>query len=259
MTQEAKPAGGGTQSLDSALVLLTALAAHPGAVALSDLARETGMPVSKVHRYLASFSAAGLVRQVAKSGKYDLGPGAMSLGLAALARHDFVNRTADGLPDLVAETGLTALLSVWGSFGATVVRWERGPGYMVTALGLGSTLPLLTSASGRVFLAWAPARVTAEVLEQELSRPVAAGIAVPALRQDLRRAGFAAVQGDLIPGLAAIAAPVLDWQGEAQAAVTLVGTDQALTDPAGPALAALRAFCSAQSVAGRDGRSAPAR
>ena len=104
-----KPAAsGGTQSLDSALVLLRTLAEHPGSVALSDLARETGMPVSKVHRYLASFTAAGLVRQVAKSGKYDLGAAAMTLGLAALARHDFVNQTADGLPDLVAETGLTA-------------------------------------------------------------------------------------------------------------------------------------------------------
>ena len=54
--------------------------------------------------------------------------------------------------------------------------------------------------------------------------------------------------GDLIPGLAAVGAPVLDWQGEAQAAVTLIGTDPAIAAPGAPAIAALTRFCAAQSI-----------
>lgn len=236
---------GGLQSLDSALFLLAVLAECPGPAALSDLARRAGMPVSKVHRYLASFAQAGLVRQTAKSGKYDLGPQALKLGLAAMARQDFVNQTADRLPDLVAETGLTALLCVWGSHGPTVVRWERSANYIVTALGLGSTLHLLNSATGRVFLAFAPSSVIAEVLARD-------GAAWPgdvaALRDQTRADGYASVAGDLIPGLAAVGAPVLDWQGEAQAAVTLIGTDPAIAAPGAPAIAALTRFCAAQSI-----------
>ena len=230
-------AQGGLQSLDAALSLLARLGRAPGPQALTDLARAEGIPASKAHRYLASFVHAGLVRQAGRSGKYDLGPGAMELGLAALARLDFVNRTADRLPDLVAETGLTALLCVWSEAGPVVVRWERSARYMVTALGLGSTLPLLNSATGRVFLAYTPEPLTEALLVRE------GGGGAVGLREATRAAGYASVTGDLIPGLAAIAAPVLDWQGQAQASVTLIGTDPALVTPEAGAIEALTRFC----------------
>ena len=143
--------GQGLKSLDTALGVLARLAALNGPQTLTEIGRTCDMPPSKVHRYLASFVAAGLVRQEGRSGRYDLGPAAMQLGLAALARHDFVNAAADGLPDLSADTGMTVLLSVWANQGATVVRWERGVTPTDTSMGLGTTLPLLNSATGRVF------------------------------------------------------------------------------------------------------------
>lgn len=246
LTPETQTSPGGLQSLDAALVLLNALAECPGPAALSDLARHTGMPVSKVHRYLASFVGAGIVQQTAKSGRYDLGPGALRLGLAAMARQDFVNQTADRLPDLVEETGLTALLCVWGSFGPTVVRWERSAGYVVTALGLGSTLPLLNSATGHVFLAFAPRAVLHNVLVKELTQNPDADI--DDLIMLTRQTGVSAVAGDLIPGLAAVAAPVLDWQQEIQASVTLIGTDQSIAAPGAACRVALTRFCQAASI-----------
>ena len=52
------------------------------------------------------------------------------------------------------------------------------------------------------------------------------------------------------PGLVAIAAPVLDWQNEAQAVVTLIGTDQGVTRPQSDAVASLMEFARKQSLAG---------
>ncbi|MFP4275123.1 MAG: IclR family transcriptional regulator [Paracoccaceae bacterium] len=252
--------GGGVQSLDAALRLLRALRARPGPVALSEIARDCDMPLSKAHRYLASFLNAGLVVQAGRSGKYDLGPGAIELGLAALARHDFVNRAADAMPDLCAATGMTVLLSVWGSQGATVVRWERAAAPLVTSMGLGTALPLLNSASGRVFLAWAPQAVVAAQLTAERARLEATpGIApdldpgadgVARLAEDIRARGVATVDGRFIPGLVAAAAPILDWQGQAQAAVTLIGTDPRSIAPEAPQVAALKRFCAEHSVRG---------
>ncbi|MCA0869214.1 IclR family transcriptional regulator [Seohaeicola saemankumensis] len=239
------PQAGGIQSLDSALRLLRVLAGQPGPVALSDLARASDMPLSKVHRYLASFAHAGLVRQAGRSGKYDLGPQAVQLGLAAMARNDFINTTADGLADLCADTGLTAMLSVWGSLGPTVVRWERSANFMVTTLGLGSVMPLLNSATGQVFLAFAPPSVTAAKLAEETAGPQ--DNLVARIRSD----GHARVAGDLIPGLVAAAAPVLDWQGEIQAAVTLVGTDPAQIRADGDPVRRLIRFCADMSVPDR--------
>lgn len=251
-------ASGGIQSLDAALRVLVAMGRLDGPVGLTDLARACDMPVPKVHRYLASFLHAGLVRQTGRSGKYDLGTIAIELGLAALHRHDFVNSAADDLAALAADTGLTALLVVWGNSGPTVVRWERATAFIVTALGLGTTMPLLSSASGRVFLAFLPDSVTALLLKRELGRAKARPDLVAdmeptvkgarALGDRIRAAGHATVDGRFIPGLVAASAPILDWQGHAQAVVTLIGTDPSdIAEGAAP-LTALTAFCRRHSV-----------
>ena len=150
--KETTPAGsaGGIQSLDAAMRLLLVLAREPAAMTLTDLARACEMPNSRAHRYLASFAHAGLVTQSGRSARYDLGPTAIEIGLAAMARHDFVNTASDRLAELSARTGLTALLCVWGTAGPTVVRWQRAPSFIQPSLGLGTTLPLLSSATGRV-------------------------------------------------------------------------------------------------------------
>jgi DNA-binding IclR family transcriptional regulator len=253
--------GNGIKSLESALSVLVYVSRQSGAVTLTDISRGCDMSPSNVHRYMATFIQAGLVKQEGKSGRYDLGLGAVELGLAAIARHDFVNSAADGLTQLTADTGMTALLSVWGNDGATVVRWERGASPTVTSIGLGTTLPLLRSATGRVFLAWGPAAAIAAAREAELRRaarqpsliadfePTRAGL--NHLVATVREQGFASVDGRYIPGLVAAAAPILDWQGEAQAVITLVGTDPSAIGPDAASTRALLDFCAERSVAPR--------
>lgn len=250
--------GNGIKSLESALGVLMHLSRQKGAVSLSDIARSCDMSPSNVHRYMATFMQAGLVKQESKSGRYDLGLGALELGLAAIARHDFVNSAADGLSQLTTDTGMTTLLSVWGNDGATVVRWERGASPTVTSIGLGTTLPLLRSATGRVFLAWGPTAAIAPAREAEMRRAARQPSLLPdfeatksglnKLIASVRESGFASVDGRYIPGLVAAAAPILDWQGEAQAVITVVGTDPTMIDPQSDQMRALRGFCSERST-----------
>ncbi len=234
-------ARGRVQSVEVAVRILSALADGGGPMALSEIAARVGMPAAKVHRYMASFVETGMVDH-RRSGLYDLGPMAARVGLAAVARIDPVNRAADGLAALVDEAGATAMLSVWGRAGPVVVRWERARRPLVTALGVGSVLPVLGSATGRAFAGWLPGRVVAQAMAE-------AGEAVPkgglaAFQAGVRAAGLALADRDFIPGLRALAAPVLDLQGQAAAVVTLVTTDAAALDPAGPEAAVLRRFVS---------------
>lgn len=236
----------GIQSVDIALAVLSGLSGASGPLSLGELATVTGMPPAKLHRYLASFVAAGYVTQRKRSGAYDLGPAALRLGVAAMARKDIINDVASALPMLTAETGATALLAVWGDQGATIVRWERAASFIVTTLGLGTTLPLLPSATGQVFLTYAPPALTSTRLAQELKDMPAAD---PAALQTLTRSqGYARTDGRFIPGLAAISAPVLNWQGEIEAAVTLVGTDPRMVADDSSELPALLDFCQRHSL-----------
>lgn len=264
---EEKNTGQGLKSLDTALGVLARLTRLNGPQTLTDIAKDCGMSASKVHRYLASFVQAGLVKQEGRSGRYDIGAEALQLGLAAIARHDFVNHAADGLPELCAQTGMTVLLSVWANQGATVVRWERGATPTDTSMGLGTTLPLLNSATGRVFLSWGPPRAIAPIRDVQLRRlarqpdlladvtPTKSGLID--LVERTRARGFASIEGKFIPGLVAAAAPVLDWQGEVQAAVTLVGTDPATVEVGASHTDMLIAFCAEKSV--RRGTAEPER
>lgn len=232
--------GRGVQSVEVSVTLLTALARNGDAMPLGDIAQAVSMAPAKVHRYLASFVDSGMVRQ-RKSGSYDLGPLAAEVGIAAVARIDPVNRAADGLSALVEETGLSATLAVWGTHGPTVIRWEKAATALVTTLGLGSVLPVTRSATGRVFLAHLPDRLLTGLVANE-------GTDLPSLselRATTKTSGFATADQEFIPGLYAIACPIVDAQGSPAAVVTLVGQNPVILSPDHPSRQQLARFCGA--------------
>ena len=225
MRDEVVPRGRGVQSAEVATVVLAALARAGRPMGLTEIAAAVEMAPAKVHRYLVSLTETGMVaHRHAKS--YDLGPLAAEIGVAAIARQDPVNRVADALPELVDATGLTAMLSIWGSQGPTVVRWERANEPLVTMLGLGSVLSPWRSATGRAFLAHYPDRIAIPAAE------AAGGDAaqLDEVRETVRRDGLATADSDFIPGLAALAAPILDIVGQPAAVVTLISRGQSLLE-----------------------------
>jgi DNA-binding IclR family transcriptional regulator len=237
-----KRASRGIQSIDTGIRLLEAMEKADGPLALKEISARAGLDPSSAHRYLASFVRCGLVRQDADT-RYDFGPLALQMGLAAVRRLDSVQLTEQALPTLVAQTGYTALLTVWSNRGPTVVHWQRSRNPFVTSLGLGSVLPVSRSATGAVLVAFLPAAVTADALAAEAKRE---SIDRPAFERALERARrnrLASVDNSVIPGLAAVSSPVLQWNGEAAAAVTLIGPDHELARLTHPAALALRKFC----------------
>lgn len=75
-----RPAG--VQSIGRAFQILEAMAATGGVASLSDLARESQLPLSSIHRQLRTLVELGYVRQES-SRRYALGPRLMRLGEAA--------------------------------------------------------------------------------------------------------------------------------------------------------------------------------
>ena len=184
----------------------------------------------------------GLVRQEADS-RYDFGPLALRLGLAAMQRSDPIQVAERALPALVAETGLTALLAVWSNRGPTIVHWQRSRNPFVTNLGLGSVLPILRSATGAVLVAFLPEAVTADAIAAEARREDIDREAFARTVERARKTRLAFVDSSVIPGLSAVSSPVLQWNGEAAAAVTLIGPDRGFAKPSHPAVAVLRRHC----------------
>jgi DNA-binding IclR family transcriptional regulator len=237
----------GIQSVEIAAHVLRALAEGGGALPLRDLAAATGMHRGKVHRYLISLARAGLVAREAEAGHYGIGPLAISAGLAGLNRLNPVRLAYAALPVLRDRIGETVVLAVWGERGATVIALEDSARPVTLNVRVGSILPLRASAIGRVFAAHLPEPVLRPVLAAEAKRGAAAGPAAPSahalarILAKVRADGIAAVEGTLIPGLNALAAPVFDQRGALVLVLGAVGRRETLAAGArGAAAAALK-------------------
>ncbi|KAB2849658.1 MAG: IclR family transcriptional regulator [Hyphomicrobiaceae bacterium] len=219
------PARRGIQSAGIGFRVLAALAAEAGPATLSAVARRAELSPSQAHRYLASLVQCGMARQNGASGLYDLGPQAIQIGLAALSRTDAFALADPAVANFTHETGRTALIAVRGPLGATVVRWHAGRVPVITSLSVGSVLPFLRSATGRVFLAFLGEDEVAAAAARELAADQSAKpINLVRSRAEVRAEMSATVDEMLIPGLRATAVPVLDIQGRPALVVTAMAT-----------------------------------
>ena len=246
---------GGIQSVDIGMAVLRVLAQARGPMTLKEIGAACDMAPSKAHRYLHSLVAGGLVAQQKRSGKYDLGIFALRLGASAIRRIDVVNRINDQLEDLVDQLQMSAHVTIWSHEGPIAVRWQRSADALVSHDVLGSVFPLLGSATGNVFLSYLPERLTRPLVaaeiqrEGELENPVDVDIA--AVTRMVREQGYAMTVGTFVPLYVGIAAPVINWDDEICAVVTVVSRTQRDPEQRLATAAQLSMFCKSMSAAMR--------
>jgi DNA-binding IclR family transcriptional regulator len=208
----------GIQSVEVGFALLDALTLAPGAMMLRDLAQAAGMSPAKAHRYLVSYQRLGLVQQDGSSTRYDLGPAALKLGLATLSRLDAVALACSRMDALMAEIGHTVAIAVWGNHGPVIVHWQEPARAVTVNLRLGDVMPLLGSATGRCFAAFAAPALVQPLLKIEiaqLGKSVRAGMPrntseAQSILEETRQRGLGRVVDTLLPGISGLAAPVWD-------------------------------------------------
>ena len=211
----------GVQSVEIGLRIAFELARSEGPIALRELAEKCGLPASKTHRYLVSLVRAGVVDQNERNGRYDLGQGALVLGLAAMGRLDEQRFASDALSDLHEVTGQTAAALVWGTYGATIVLRKESMRPTTVNTRIGSVLSTVSSASGRVFAAFLPRDIVEPLVAAEFAKgikPTYLGRLLDIdgfwnLIERTKRAGLARVRGDLLSGVDAVSAPVFNHEG----------------------------------------------
>ena len=213
------------QSVEIGVRVLLALVETGGGEGafLREVAEHSGLSRSQAHRYLLSFVNTGVAEQDERSGRYYLGGLTVRLGLAAMARLDTVRIAAEHLEDLLAEMKTTGLLSVWGDYGPTVIRWIDGGMPLFTSLHTGSVLPLQTSSTGILFLAHCPPEQTRERVERERAEGIVVDdLELAAQIEEAGRVGFARTYGTVVPGLSATSVPVLDSQDRLVATMSVL-------------------------------------
>ena len=214
---DARSLQGRVQSVEIGARLLRVIAKFDGPQMLKDIAHAAGMSPGKAHRYLASFVREGLIEQNSVDSRYDLGGMAREIGQAALGRLDIVRVGTNCLLQLHERLRETVLLGVWGNGGATVIYSLTAQAPIAISVRVGSILPTLTSAIGKVCAAYQPREVTAESIVKECAVNKKRGTPPKFYRADLiermlnevRQQGYSVIMGELMEGIHAIGVPVL--------------------------------------------------
>jgi DNA-binding IclR family transcriptional regulator len=253
-TSKASKSQVGIQSVEVGFALIDALTKSQGAMMLRDLAQAAGMSPAKAHRYLVSYQRLGLVQQDGGSTRYDLGPAALKLGLASLSRLDAVALARSRMDALMDEIGHTVAIAVWGNHGPVIVHWQEPARAVTVNLRLGDVMPLLGSATGRCFAAFASQALVQPLLKAEiaqLGKGARAGMPRDAneaqgMLNETRKRGMGRVVDTLLPGISGLAVPV--WDAGDRICLSLVSLGASASfdaDNSGAIATALRQ-CSAQ-------------
>jgi DNA-binding IclR family transcriptional regulator len=227
--------GRGIQSVEIGSQLLRVLAQASQPMMLRDLAAAALMPAGKAHTYLVSFRKLDLVEQDS-TGRYQLGPFALRLGLAYLKGWPPYAIADEGIAGFADNLDLTAAITVWDGKGPTAVRIHGSSHQLYANFRPGTVFSLTNTATGKLYAALLPPARVAPLLKAETKMSVVGSKELLARVRAkfevelamIRKRKVATSEAQPVPGLNAISAPVFDRHGQMQVAITLMGPPAAL-------------------------------
>ncbi|CAA7623332.1 Transcriptional regulator [Candidatus Terasakiella magnetica] len=118
-----------------------------------DIAKRTGLAKPTVSRLTYTLTQLGYLVHEARFGKYRLGAPVLSLGYAALAGLDVRQVARPFMEELALYSDVAVSLGSPDRTSMIYTESCRGRGALTIRLGVGSRVPLATSAMGRAYLA----------------------------------------------------------------------------------------------------------
>jgi DNA-binding IclR family transcriptional regulator len=242
MTEKKRKTGAdarGIQSVEIAFRVIEPFLASPGPFSLKYLAEKAGMSATSLHFYLVSLMRVGLLTRN-EANAFSLGSTAIHLGLTALSGIDVVQAAREPMRELRDELGTPVCLSIWADDRPIIVLSLPGLRTSYWALQVGTVLPPLTAA-GRAMLAFFPGPLQKKIVAKALAdaqpedpwHGMASGQILDVLAET-RKTGLSLRSDAVVPGFASIASPILNSDGLAVAALTVVANSRIFDDdPAG--------------------------
>ena len=213
-------------SVQRCLRLLSLFAEALDGLSASEVAKQSGLPVSTVHRFLVNLENAGFLAYNSSGGKYQLGIGSFSIGHAAMAQLDVRRLSLPHLQKLNQETRETIHLTVRHGLSAVYVEKLDSPEKLRIFSHVGGSVPLYCTAVGKIMLAYLPEKEQAETLRQIELRPQTANTISNARELErhlerVRRNGYAFDLEEHEAHIRCVAAPIWDPSGAVKASLSL--------------------------------------
>jgi IclR family pca regulon transcriptional regulator len=224
VSQAERPSSDYVQSLERGLAVIRAFDADHRELALSEVARATGLTRAAARRFLLTLVRLGYVHF--DNGRFSLRPRVLELGFAYLSSLSFAEVAQPHMEQLVAEVNESSSISVLDDTDVVYVVRVPTRRIMTITIAVGTRLPAYATSMGRVLLAHLPPddldeRLSRIDIEPLTPRTVKDLQALRRILDGVRKQGFAMVDQELEDGLRSAAVPIRDASGEVVAALNL--------------------------------------
>ncbi|KWT69302.1 Transcriptional regulator, IclR family [Hyphomicrobium sulfonivorans] len=224
---KADPAASNIKSLNRALDVLEALAAHEG-VTLSGLSSHLHESTATMHRVLSTLERREYVECDPERQEWFIGPAAFKLGSAFLGRTNLVERSRLVMRDLVTISGETSNLGIHRDGQVLFVSQVETQETIRAFLPPGTSAPLHASGIGKALLSsFDDDRLEAFISTAKFTRFTDRTISsANQLRKAIkltRQCGYALDDEERTIGMRCVAATILDVHGEAVAGISISG------------------------------------
>ncbi|MEV0783829.1 IclR family transcriptional regulator [Streptomyces sp. NPDC050423] len=212
-----------------ALAVIDAVARAPHAQGVSVIARETELPKAVAHRILRELVAGNFLAFEEDTKAYRMGPGALTIGLAAMRELDIPTIAHRHLIALSERTGQTTTLSLRQGWSRVYVDQILSRQEIRMSVALGTSHPLHAGSSSKAILAALPDSEVEDYIDHHRLDGVTVATITSAatLREEIaviRATGYAVSVGERQVEAASVAAALHGPIGQVVGSVSVCGT-----------------------------------
>jgi DNA-binding IclR family transcriptional regulator len=178
----------------------------------AELVRRTGLPKATVSRLTSTLIQVGYLRQVPGTREFELAAGALGVGHAYLTTSELLQAAQPLLQDLADRLDVSVALGIRDGIDMLYASYQVSRKVATLRLGVGSILPMSTTAIGRAYMWGLPRAEQSALIEEHLRR---AGPQAQALEQslatsfkELETQGTCAVMGGFQRNTYGVALPI---------------------------------------------------
>lgn len=220
-------------SLERGIKILEFLA-QKGSLKVSEVATLLGTHRSAAHRFLATLKELGYVVQDSSS-RYRLSFRLFEMGMAMVNALGIRQITRPFLEELAELSNETVNLGHWEGEEIVYIDKVKSREVLLMDLAIGTRVPTYCSAMGKAVLAFRSEEEVRVFLSSANFQPLTPKTRTDPeiLREELkliRQRGFAVDDEEMVLGIRCLAAPVFDYNGRPEYAISISGPSSRLTN-----------------------------
>lgn len=224
------------KSVEKAITLIETLAEANQSLPLQEISKRTGYAKSTIHRLLSTLRAHDIVEQSTQDGRYMLGIRLFELGCSISNNWDVAAIARPYMQNIANELNESICLSILSRGEALIMSFMESTSAFHVVSKVGSRLPAHCTVQGKIMLSYlSPLQVRHIIREHGMQVYTPNTIhSIEALEAELqltRERGYAIDNSEFHVGLHSVAAPILNYSGEAMYSIAVVSMFHSIESP----------------------------